>query len=102
MGSHTGWTMGVPMPLEQKEVLFMGNIKHSITMFSSPLELKVAASALMELVGEMEQVRVVCPCGSTTRDPLMLACSSCFMEQHAACYRVLGVGQVAEVADTHV
>merc|ERR1719319_1582310 len=99
MGSHTGWTMGGPMPLQQKEVIFMGNIKHSVTMFSSPLEMKVAASALMELVGEMTQVRVVCPCGSTTRDPLMLACSCCSMEQHAACYMLQGV---AQVADTHV
>merc|ERR1719319_1157996 len=96
MGSHTGWN--VPS-LEQKKIIFRGNIEQHFSSFSNPGERKWAAKTLMELAGE---ARVFCPCGSTTRDPLMLACSSCSMEQHAACYKVLGVAVVAEVADTHV
>merc|ERR1719319_1461520 len=93
MGSLTGWR--VPS-LEQKKIIFRGNIEQYFSSFSNPGERKWAAKTLMELAGK---VRVVCPCGSTTRDPLMLACSSCSMEQHAACYRVLGE---AGVADSHV
>jgi hypothetical protein len=32
---------------------------------------------------------VSCTCANTSRDPLMLLCRSCDLEQHAACYRIL-------------
>jgi hypothetical protein len=37
---------------------------------------------------------VACTCGSFTRDPRMLLCVHCGLEQHAACYKILAQDQL--------
>ena len=36
-----------------------------------------------------EDMRTTCVCGSKARDPIMLKCTHCKVEEHGACYRVL-------------